>query len=114
MEATEIAEKIHGEHEGHSAKADANFRKFTGIYLGIVAMLLNVFVPHVPATLVFHSYTPGVVTAVLINLPLMTWLALSSVREEWVSGVKALAFAVLVPLGLAGIIAALFAIGSRT
>ena len=43
MEATEIAEKIHGEeHEVHSAEADANFRKFTGIYLGIVAMLLAI------------------------------------------------------------------------
>ncbi len=42
-EATEIAEKIHGEeHELHSAKADANFRKFTGIYLGIIAMLLAI------------------------------------------------------------------------
>jgi Domain of unknown function (DUF4337) len=42
VEATEIAEKIHGEHEAHSAEADANFRKFTGIYLGIVAMLLAI------------------------------------------------------------------------
>ena len=43
VEATEIAEKIHGEeHEVHSAAADANFRKFTGIYLGIVAMLLAI------------------------------------------------------------------------
>jgi uncharacterized protein DUF4337 len=46
VEATEIAEKIHGEHPGehevHSAEADANFRKFTGIYLGIVAMLLAI------------------------------------------------------------------------
>ena len=42
MEATEIAEKIHGEHEAHSAEADANFRKFTGIYLGIIAMLLAI------------------------------------------------------------------------
>ena len=43
MEATEIAEKIHGEeHEAHSAAADATFRKFTGIYLGIVAMLLAI------------------------------------------------------------------------
>ena len=43
MEATEIAEKIHGEgHEAHSAEADATFRKFTGIYLGIVAMLLAI------------------------------------------------------------------------
>jgi hypothetical protein len=42
VEATEIAEKIHGEHEAHSAEADANFRKLTGIYLGIVAMLLAI------------------------------------------------------------------------
>ena len=43
MEATEIAEKIHGEeHEAHSAAADATFRKFTGIYLGIVAMMLAI------------------------------------------------------------------------
>jgi Domain of unknown function (DUF4337) len=43
VEATEIAEKIHGEeHELHTAAADANFRKFTGIYLGIVAMLLAI------------------------------------------------------------------------
>ena len=43
MEASEIAEKIHGgEHEAHSAAADANFRKFTGIYLGIIAMLLAI------------------------------------------------------------------------
>jgi hypothetical protein len=43
VEATEIAEKIRGEEqEAHRAEADANFRKFTGIYLGIVAMLLAI------------------------------------------------------------------------
>jgi Domain of unknown function (DUF4337) len=42
VEATEIAEQIHGEHEAHSAAADATFRKFTGIYLGIIAMLLAI------------------------------------------------------------------------
>ena len=42
MEATEIADKIHEHHEGHSAAADANFRRLTGIYLGIVAMLLAI------------------------------------------------------------------------
>jgi hypothetical protein len=42
-EATEIAERIHAHHEeAHSAEADANFRKLTGIYLGIVAMLLAI------------------------------------------------------------------------
>jgi hypothetical protein len=43
VETTEIAEKIHGEaHEAEHAQSDANFRKFTGIYLGIVAMLLAI------------------------------------------------------------------------
>jgi hypothetical protein len=45
------------------------------LFGGIVTMLVNVFLPHVPATLLFRAYTPGVVTAVLINLPVMTWLA---------------------------------------
>ena len=42
MEATEIAETIHGGHEAHSAEGDATFRKFAAIYLGIVAMLLAI------------------------------------------------------------------------
>jgi hypothetical protein len=42
-EASEIAERIHAHHEeAHRAEADANFRKLTGIYLGIVAMLLAI------------------------------------------------------------------------
>jgi hypothetical protein len=42
-EATEIAERIHAHHEeAHNAEADANFRRLTGIYLGIVAMLLAI------------------------------------------------------------------------
>jgi hypothetical protein len=42
-EASEIAERIHAHaEEAHSAEADANFRKLTGIYLGIVAMLLAI------------------------------------------------------------------------
>jgi len=70
----------------------------------IVTMLANVFVPHVPAAIVFRSYAPGVVTAVVINLPLMTCLAVLAVRDEWVSGRKAVAFGVGVPLlGAAGI-----------
>jgi len=78
------------------------------LFGGAAAMLLNVFVPHVLATLIFRSYTPGVVTAVLINFPVMTILAIRMIREGWVSGWKALAFAVFVPAGLAGTVPALF------
>ena len=90
--------------------SDCEGRESIWAYLlfgGIVAMLLNVFVPHVPATFVFRSYTPGVVTAVLINLPVMTFLAIGMMRDGWVSGWKAAAFAVGVPVALAGMIAAL-------
>jgi len=70
----------------------------------IVAMLANVFIPHIPASLVWRSYTPGVVTAALINLPVMTFLTIRAVREGWVSGRKAAVFGVAVPLAIAGII----------
>jgi Domain of unknown function (DUF4337) len=42
VEASEIAETIRGGDEERRAEADSNFRKFTGIYLGIVAMLLAI------------------------------------------------------------------------
>ncbi len=42
MEAHEIAEKIRGDEEERRIAADADFRKMTGIYLGIVAMLLAI------------------------------------------------------------------------
>ena len=45
MEATEVAEKIEDSHHAHHAtraEADATFRRLTGIYLGIVAMLLAI------------------------------------------------------------------------
>jgi hypothetical protein len=72
------------------------------------AMLANVFVPHLPATIVFRAYTPGVVTAVLINLPVMSWLLLKALRERWVSGWKAVFYGVVVPIALAGLIAVCF------
>ena len=45
MDATELAEKIEQAHEAHpisKAEADASFRRLTGIYLGVVAMLLAI------------------------------------------------------------------------
>ncbi len=70
----------------------------------IVAMLANVFIPHIPASLLFRSYTPGVATAVLINLPVMSYLSRRAVQEGWVSGRRAVVFAVMVPLAIAGMI----------
>jgi hypothetical protein len=62
-------------------------------------MLTNVFVPHLPARFDF-GYAPVVITAVAINLPLMTFLAVRAVGDGWVSGWKAVAFGAGVPLTL--------------
>jgi hypothetical protein len=42
VEASEIAERIHGHHEAHTAHADETFRKLTAIFVGILAMLLAI------------------------------------------------------------------------
>jgi hypothetical protein len=70
----------------------------------ISAMLANVFVPHVPVAILLRGYAPGAVTAVLINLPVMSILAIRMVRERWVSGWKAAGFGVGVPLVMGGAI----------
>ena len=74
-----------------------------------VATLVNVLLAHITATLVFREYTPGVVTAVLINLPILGILLFQAVREQWVSGTKAIAYALLVPLTIGVAISALIA-----
>ncbi|MGZ9100026.1 MAG: HXXEE domain-containing protein [Brevundimonas sp.] len=37
-------------------------------------LLVNVMVPHVPAAILLGGYAPGVMTAVLINLPVSLWI----------------------------------------
>ena len=82
---------------------------WTYLYFGGAAtMVIKVFVPHLPATLLFRQYTPGVVTAVLINLLLNILLLYKAVRERWVTGMRAVRYALLVPLVVAGLILALF------
>ena len=80
-------------------------------YLGfgyIVAVLVNVMVPHVPVAIVFRGYAPGVVTAVLVNLPLMSWLSWRAVKEKWVSGWRAVGYGLGVPVVAGMVIVAVF------
>ncbi len=77
----------------------------------IITMLANVFLPHLPATLAYRSHTPGVITAVCVNLPLASLLVWVALREQWVSGKKAWFFAIAVPLIVAATIPMLFWIG---
>jgi hypothetical protein len=53
--------------------------------------LANVFLPHLAEFAVDRAYAPGLVSAVLINLPLTAWLFRQAVREGRLSGGRAFA-----------------------
>jgi len=76
-----------------------------------VAMLVNVFIPHVIAAILFRGYAPGLATALALNLPVLTWLCTRAIRDRYVSGRKAVAFAVGVPVGIVALAPTLFALG---
>lgn len=63
-------------------------RESAAVYLTMglaLVMLINVFYPHVGATIDLGRYAPGVVTGVLINLPLMPYLLRRAFRDGYVS-----------------------------
>lgn len=49
-----------------------------------LAMLLNVFVPHVLATLALRQYAPGTATALLFNLPVCSALLYVGVKDGYI------------------------------
>ena len=49
-----------------------------------LAMLLNVFVPHVLATLALRQYAPGTATALLFNLPVCSSLLYVGVKDGYI------------------------------
>ncbi len=59
-----------------------------GIYLvcgGALLMLLNVFLPHLIATIALRQYAPGTATALLFNLPLSCRLLFLAITEKRIS-----------------------------
>ena len=54
----------------------------------MVTALVNVFVPHVPAAMIFRGYAPGMVTAVVVNLPVLTLLFILAIRQRLFLGVR--------------------------
>ena len=85
---------------------------WTYLAFGCIAVTLaNVFIPHVAVTIATRSYMPGVATAVLLNLPVLTLLVVDALREGYVSGWKAMAFCAGVAGALVAAIPALFKLG---
>ncbi len=76
-----------------------------------VAMLLNVVFPHVAATVIERGYTPGVVTALGVNLPIDGYLVWRGLRDGELRA-RGLAIAGAgVTVALVAAIPVLFAIG---
>lgn len=94
--------------------ADGRESVWTYIFVAYTfTIFLNVFVPHLPAAILLRSYAPGLVTAVLVNLPITAVLlaAIWKYRIVHSLGVAILVFGV--PLGVAAVAAFLFTIRLR-
>ncbi len=74
--------------------------------------LVNVFVPHLAATLWLRRYTPGVASALLVNLPL-SWVVLRAAVAEGVVTRRGLVlFGVSAALALGILVAGLLTMGA--
>jgi uncharacterized membrane protein YraQ (UPF0718 family) len=85
-----------------------------GAYLvagSALAVLLNVFVPHVAASVVLRSYMPGTATAVLLNLPVTIGLLTRAFREGYIQPHAFLIFGPMVVIGTVASIKPLFRMG---
>jgi hypothetical protein len=96
---------------GVTALAELQGKLSLGAYLlcgYALAMLLNVVVPHVFATLAMSRYAPGTATAVLINLPVTALLLRTALADGYVDGSQFIWVGPLVVLGLIASIPLLF------
>jgi hypothetical protein len=78
-----------------------------------LAMLLNVAMPHLAATLLMRRYMPGTATAVLLNLPVTALLLRATFAEGQVVPATFLWAGPAVVLAILASIPVLFALGRR-
>ncbi|QQR75017.1 MAG: HXXEE domain-containing protein [Holophagales bacterium] len=84
------------------------------LFAGYVsAMLANVLVPHLLATIAMRRPMPGTATAVALNLPLGVWFLRRALAEGYVDGPTLAWAAPLSALSLVLSIPLLFALGRR-
>ncbi len=91
-------------------------RESVGAYLlcgYALAMLLNVAVPHVLATVVMRRYMPGTATAVALNLPVTILLLRCAFDESYISPAVFKFAGPAVVLGIVMLIPLLFLIGRK-
>ena len=77
-----------------------------------LAMLLNVVFPHLIATIALKRYAPGLLTAILLNLPVTLSLLHYAIVNEYIGLKTFYIIGPVVTLGMLGSIPVLFGIGS--
>lgn len=61
-------------------KTDKKYDFLMTAFAGMI--FLNVFFPHLIATIVYGTYAPGILTAVFINLPLTLYIFFANIKTE--------------------------------
>ncbi len=96
-----------------SRRAPAKSRR-RGLASGLAVLLLgNVAAPHLAATLARRRYSPGVVTAVAVNLPVSVGVVRHGARNGWFDRAAVKASSALVVGGVVAQLPVLFAVGKR-
>lgn len=78
-----------------------------------LAMLLNVLLPHLLATVAMRRYMPGTATAVLLNLPVTIYVLTLGFREGYIEPHTFLIFGPVVVVGIIALILLLFWVGRK-
>ena len=76
-----------------------------------IAMLLNVALPHLVATVVLRRYCPGLATGLLGNLPVTAAIVFVALRDGHVAPWPLAGVAVLFVVGILALIPLLFRVG---
>jgi hypothetical protein len=81
------------------------------LFGSMAGLWLNSLVPHVAVSIAKRTLMPGVITAVVLNLPILPFLARLALEEGYVSKSGALVSSIVVPLVLVAMIPLMFRLG---
>ena len=68
-----------------SVRAPSGTNRAALTFLIQAMVLVNALIPHIAASLVLRAYTPGVLTAVVVNVPFSLWLFWNADRNRFLS-----------------------------